>query len=124
MLIVVIAVISLAAAGAIVVSLNSRVETQQTQAGRTERYYFFNRLVGERNFTGDKASGPTRTYYPAGTVKSEFEYKDGKRHGTARHYTEEGNLRFLDEYAEDKRVSRKEFDERGNLLSESKEAAS
>lgn len=123
MLIVLIAVISLAAAGAIIVSLNSRMETQQTQGGRTERYYFFDRLVGERSFTGDQANGPTRTFYPSGTVKSEWEYKDGKRDGTARHYTEEGNLRFLDEYSGDKRVSRKEFDERGNLLSEKKEAA-
>ena len=113
--IIVVAALSLAAVA--VISLNSRVETQQKIDGYTERYYFFNKLMGERSYKGGELNGITTTYYSDGKIKAEWTYHQGLRHGPARIYTAEGNLRYEDEYAAGKRISRKEYDKTGNLIS-------
>lgn len=110
-------VIVLVLAGGLFCSLNTRVEKIDTVSGRVEKYYFMKKLVGERSYRNGVLEGRTATYYPGGTLKSEWTYVNGKRQGLARQYTEAGNLRYEDEYDGDKRISRKEYDDRGNLIS-------
>lgn len=105
-------------AGLVFVSLNSRVETVQRENGRMERYYFLGELVGERAFKGEQPHGITKTFYGDGSIKNEFRFEEGKKHGTARHYSPEGNVQFIEEYREGKKINRREYDERGNLVSE------
>jgi len=101
------------------VSLNSRVEKTEHLGGYTEKYYFFKKLVGERTYLGDLLEGRTATYHGNGNVKSEWTYLKGKKQGLAKQYTLDGNLRYEDDYIEDRRVSRKEYDDRGNVVKHS-----
>jgi len=107
----------LVVAGATILTLNTQVETSQMMDGQKEKQYFFGKLAAERIYKNGELDGLTRIYYPDGKIKSEWNFKNGMRKGTAKHYTPEGNLRFVEEYVNNKRVSRQNFDKRGNVIS-------
>lgn len=114
-------VLFLAVGTGVFISLNSRVERLEYDINKhSEKYYFFNKMVGERHFKNGVLEGRTATYYSNGNLKTEWLYSAGKKNGLSRTYTAEGNLKYEDEYKDDQRVSRKEFDERGNLTSQTK----
>lgn len=114
------AIAGLLLAGAVILTLNTRVDKIEGLDGLKERQYFFGKLAAERSYADGKLSGPTKIYYGDGKIKSEWSFSAGVKQGTAKHYTPEGNLRYQDEYADGKRISRQEFDSRGNAVGSSK----
>lgn len=110
-------VLLLAAAGFIFMITNSRIERTTRMDGSSEKYYFMDRLMAERNYKGGRLNGLTKIYYDSGRIKSEWMFKDGARHGTAKQYSADGNLISEETYAEGQRVSRKLYDKKGNVIS-------
>lgn len=107
--------------GAFVVMINFKTEKMEGMKGFIEKSYFFGNLVAQRTYNKEeKLHGVTKIYYNNGKMKSQWQFVDGQRNGKAIHYTPDGNVKYRDEYVQGEKVSRKEYDLKGNLLSEKK----
>lgn len=115
-LLVFVMVVAGLAFGAWFLMANSRIEEVRNLEGITEKYYWFGRLVGERNYLNQKLNGLTRTFYGDGTVKSEWTYRDGILEGMARHYDVDGKLKAEEFFEGGQKVWKKTYDVKGNLI--------
>ena len=107
--------------GGFVVMINFDTEKMEGMKGSIEKSYFFGNLVAQRSYNKeDQLHGVTKIYYNNGKMKSQWQFVNGQRDGKAIHYTPEGNVKYRDEYVQGKKVSRKAYDEKGNLISEKK----
>lgn len=99
---------------------NSRVEELRNLGGMTERYFWINKLFAERSYAGEKLEGITKTYYGDGTVKAEIEFLNDKQHGVTKQYSKKGILQSETLYEQGEKMSKKIFDETGNVVSDRK----
>ncbi len=107
--------------GGFFVMINFKTEKMEGMKGSIEKNYFFGNLVAQRTYDKEgKLNGVTKIYYNSGKMKSQWQFVDGKREGKGIHYTPDGNVKYRDEYVQGEKISRKEYDLKGNLLSEKK----
>ena len=86
--------------------------------GLVRVYYESGKIMMEWNYKDNKLNGITRWYYENGGLMRQFNYKDGKREGISKKYYENGGIWSTYTYRNGKLVNRKDYDERGNLMSD------
>ena len=90
----------------------------QPQDGVHKEYYESGTLRAEGNFKDGQLNGIAKLYYESGALKGEINYKDGKPEGNEKRYDENGTLRSERTYKSGELITKKDYDESGNLISE------
>lgn len=116
LILLIILLIAIILSGSWFIMNNSRIDKVETSQGFTEKYFWFDKLIAERNYTEGALNGLTRTYYPDGQLKGEWNFENGKMQGISHHYAKDGSLRYEDQYQDGKRLIRKSYDKDGKLI--------
>lgn len=77
-------------------------------------------LKAEIHMKDGRLDGPANLYYESGNIKAKEFYRDNNLQGLSKWYYESGELQSEKYYTEGKHIYTKEYDKRGNLISESK----
>jgi antitoxin component YwqK of YwqJK toxin-antitoxin module len=72
----------------------------------------------EGNYKDGNPDGLWKRWYENGQMEFECNYKDGERDGLSKHWYENGQIKEEENYINDRRISKKCWDEDGNLLPE------
>ncbi len=83
-----------------------------------KEYYESGQLKAEGNLKDGKLEGPLKTYNPSGQLKAEGNFKDGKQEGITRIHSPSGQLQVEAYFMNGQLISKKKYDEDGNLESE------
>lgn len=87
--------------------------------GQAAEYGPNGQLVGLTSYVNGIADGPDKGWYLDGTPQSEGVVKYGRAVGEWREWFPDGRLKILDMFSDEgKLLSRKEWDENGNLVKE------
>jgi antitoxin component YwqK of YwqJK toxin-antitoxin module len=86
--------------------------------GLSKYYYESGQLRLEINYKDGKAEGISKSYYESGQLKKETNYKDGNPEGISNTYYASGQLQKEAYFMNGIMISKKEYDEEGNLESD------
>jgi len=98
--------------------LNYELNYKNDKRDGISKYYDENEnLIYEWSYKEDKLEGISKGYYESGKLNKEYNYKDGKREGTSKEYYQSGKLRSIETYKNGQKINKKEYDDKGNLIS-------
>lgn len=101
-------------------TINKNVDNQKGKKSdtRVERWFHENgKVKAECFYRNNQLQGISNYYYESGQVKARENYNEGLLHGMTKRYHPSGQISSEENYDRGKLVSKKEYDQLGNIIS-------